>query len=362
MTRNRATQSQKYARTWYCNKLNAVYYGERATPGGLLISEATAISLEGSGMAGVPGIFTPEQKLGWKQVIDAIHRQGGSFVMQLWHAGRATHSTVTGMTPVSASAVPISDKKHTWPTLPTEDYEVPREMSVADMDRTTQDFVNAAKAAREVGADGVELHAANGYLLDQFLHSNINQRHDNYGGTSEKRCRFVLGVTAAVGSAVGHDRVGVRLSPYTIFQQTRGAERVPQWSYLCKQLSKLSLAYIHLVEPRYDEFRSEDAKLQQLVSLSNSDQLDADQMSLKPFHDALERTNCIVSGGYNLTNCWQGIEQGDYEAIAFGRYFTSNPDLVRRLENNLPLVAYDRSRFYGPFPDNENHDDLPAVK
>ncbi|KAF8972559.1 hypothetical protein BDZ97DRAFT_1781622 [Flammula alnicola] len=356
LTRNRGTKSQKHSRTWYPNQLNVEYYTQRATHAGLLISEATPTSIQASGMPGVPGIFTDEQKAGWMKVVDAVHAQGGVFIMQLWHQGRNTHSRVTGTHTLSSSTTRITESQYRWRSAPTEDWEVPKEMTQEDIDMVKKEYVEAAKAAREVGFDGIEVHGANGYLPDQFLHSNSNTRTDTYGGTPENRCRFLLELVTDLGNAIGFDRVGVRLSPFGYFNQTRGKGRLYQWTYLCKELSKLNLAYVHLVEPRFDEVRSEQDKLLALTSSSSASEppeFTEDQLTLQPFRAALGRTPCIVAGGYNPSNCWEGIERGDHDAIAFGRYFTSNADLVDRLRTGKPFARYDRSRFYGPFPDNE---------
>ncbi|PPQ79606.1 hypothetical protein CVT25_003486 [Psilocybe cyanescens] len=356
LTRNRATQSTKHSRTWYPDELNVEYYTQRATEGGLLISEATPTSVQASGVAGIPGIFTDEQKAGWKKVVDAVHAKGSLFVMQLWHQGRNTHSLATGTHTLSSCAVPISDSKFSWGDT-SLDWETPKAMTQDDIDRVKLEYVDAAKAAREAGFDGIEIHGANGYLPDQFLHSNINTRTDAYGGSPENRCRFLLELTTDIGSAIGFDRVAVRLSPFGFFNQTRGTQRLYQWTYLCKELSSLGLAYVHLIEPRFDEVRSEQDKLRALASSTDTEEpapeFTPDQLTLHPFRVALGTTPCMVAGGYNPSNCWEGIERGDHDAIAFGRYFTSNADLVERLRIGKPFFRYDRSRFYGPFPDNE---------
>ncbi|KAF8168449.1 putative 12-oxophytodienoate reductase [Crassisporium funariophilum] len=350
LTRNRGTKSSKCPRTWYPDELNVEYYTQRATHGGLLITEATPISIQASGMLGVPGIFTSEQKAGWKKVVDSVHDRGSLIVMQLWHQGRNTHSRVTGTHTLSASSIPITDTQHRWDGIPTEDWEVPRAMTLEDIEMVKKEYADAALVAREVGFDGIEVHGANGYLPDQFLHSNVNIRTDSYGGTPENRCRFLLQVVMELGKAIGVDRVGVRLSPFGFFNQTRGSDRIYQWSYLCKELSSLGVAYVHLIEPRFDEIRSEQDKLQELETHTD---LSQEQLTLRPFRIALGSTPCVVAGGYNPSNCWEGIEQGEHDAIAFGRYFCSNADLVNKLRTGKPLARYDRSRFYGPFYDNE---------
>uniref|UniRef100_A0A8H7Y899 NADH:flavin oxidoreductase/NADH oxidase N-terminal domain-containing protein n=2 Tax=Psilocybe cubensis TaxID=181762 RepID=A0A8H7Y899_PSICU len=355
--------------------------------------EATPTSIQASGVDGVPGIFTDEQQLGWKKVVDAVHQKGGLFVMQckllsksalkplivvidisslVWHQGRNTHSLRTGIHTISSSAVPITDTKFNK----VIDWETPKAMTQDDINKVKLEYVHAAKAARAAGFDGIEIHAANGYLPEQFLHSNINHRTDSYGGSPENRCRFLLELTTDIGIAIGFDKVAVRLSPFGFFNQTRGTQRLYQWTYLCKELSTMGLAYVHLIEPRFDEVRSEQDKLRALASTTNDKkhgpEFTPEQLTLYPFRQALGTTPCMVAGGYNPSNCWEGIErvrllfyiqiaflmvismtQGDHDAIAFGRYFTSNADLVERLRTGMPLYRYDRTRFYGPFPDNE---------
>jgi 2,4-dienoyl-CoA reductase-like NADH-dependent reductase (Old Yellow Enzyme family) len=227
---------------------------------------------------------------------------------------------MTGQLPISASAVPITDSVHRWDGVPAETWETPKAMTQADIDRVKGEYVAAAVAARESGFDGVEVHGANGYLPDQFMHSNINQRTDAYGGSPENRCRFLLELVSDLGQAIGFDRVGVRLAPFGFFNQTRGHGRVKQWTYVCRELAALNVAYVHLIEPRFDEVRSEQDKLRDLTSTSSSAPAGSedvedkppfteDQLTLKLFRAELGNTPCIVAGGYNPSNCWTGIEE-----------------------------------------------------
>lgn len=349
LTRNRATKSEEVERTWVPNDLMCEYYSQRATEGGLIISEATPVSLVASGMLGIPGMFTQEQLAGWKTVTSVVHAKGGLMFCQLWHQGRNAHSRFSGLQPVSSSDVPITDAPHSWRDVPAEPFEVPHSLAVEEIHATQDDFVKAALRAREAGFDGIEIHSANGYLFDQFLHSNINLRTDVYGGSLEKRCKFTLETTAKLIAAIGADRVGVRLAPYGYFNQARGEERVEQWTYLCGELVKLNVAYVHLVEPRFDEIKPENEKLEAL----GHESLATHEISLKPFRKALGSTPVIAAGGYNSTNCYEGVAKGDHDLVAFGRYFCSNGDVVERLREKKPLYHYIRERFYGPFDDNE---------
>ncbi|GAA5832171.1 hypothetical protein JCM11251_004267 [Rhodosporidiobolus azoricus] len=349
LTRNRATKSEKHDRCWVPNDLMAQYYAERATDGGLLITEATPVSLVASGMLGVPGIFNEEQVEGWKKITSAVHERNGLIFMQLWHQGRNAHSSASGILPVSSSATPITDAPHSWRDLPTQPFEVPHALTVEEIEATQQDFVNAAKAAIEAGFDGCEIHAANGYLFDQFHHDNINVRTDSYGGSIENRNRFTLETVDKICAAIGPERFGVRLAPFGYFNQTRGSQREEQWTTICKELNKKGLAYIHLIEPRFDELRSEAEKL---AELKQSNPMDKLEISLRPYREACIDTPVIAAGGYNASNMNENLG-ADHDLVAMGRYFCSNADLVERLRTGAKLFKYDRSRFYGPFPDNE---------
>jgi 2,4-dienoyl-CoA reductase-like NADH-dependent reductase (Old Yellow Enzyme family) len=240
------------------------YYSQRATKGGLQLSEATDICLNASAYPGVPGIFTPSQIAGWKKVTDAVHSKGGYIFCQLWHTGRASGPNMLGgQTPLSSSSAPMSGTY-----LDGQDCaeNPPRPMTVEEIQNTTAEFAAAAKRAIDAGFDGVEIHSkynksenkllgltftgANGYLLDQFLHDNVNTRSDEYGGSVEKRCRFILEVIKAVCDSVGPSRTGIRLSPFNYFQDTRDSDPNAHWSYLCQQIASLSESqrpcYVHM--------------------------------------------------------------------------------------------------------------------
>ncbi|GAA5994959.1 alkene reductase [Rhodotorula paludigena] len=350
LTRNRGTKSEKHDRTWIANDLMRHYYEERATDGGMLISEATPVSLEASGMPGVPGTFTDEQLESWKPVTAAVKAKGGVFFAQLWHQGRNTASVLTGSRIVSASDVPITDAKFGWRGLNPKPFEAPHALTIDEVRATQDDFARAAGRAREAGFDGVELHAANGYLFDQFHHTNVNLRDDIYGGSIENRNRFTLETVDKVIAAVGADRVGVRLAPFGMFNQVRGEQRQEQWTALCEELGKKGLAYVHFIEPRFDELQSEAEKL---ANLDANNPLASLEVSLRPYREALgPSTPVIAAGNYNGSNMNDGLG-AEHDLVAFGRYFCSNEDLVERLRTGAPLWHYNRSRFYGPFPDNE---------
>lgn len=225
------------------------YYSDRSTPGGLQLTEATDICLDASAYPGCPGVFTPEQLEGWRKVTDAVHAKGGIILSQLWHTGRASSPGMRGGNQcVSSSDIPMSGSYLDGSSCAENP---PRPLTVDEIHGLTAEWAAAAKrAVNEAGFDGVEIHGANGYLLDQFLHDNVNKRTDEYGGSIENRSRFVLEVIQAVCEAVGAERVGIRLSPYNYFQDTRDSDPNAHWSYLCEKIAGLPTtqrpAYIHM--------------------------------------------------------------------------------------------------------------------
>ncbi|PYH97286.1 FMN-linked oxidoreductase [Aspergillus ellipticus CBS 707.79] len=354
-------------RIWYPGDLMVEYYRQRATPGGLIISEGIPPSLESNGMPGVPGLFTEEQAAGWKKVVDAVHAQGGYIYCQIWHAGRATVPQMTGSPAVSASASAWDDptERYTHPPVGSTEHPLyaghpPIELTVSHIKQTIQDYCRVAKTAMDIGFDGVELHGGNGYLLEQFLSSNVNKRADDYGGTPEKRCRFVLELVDEVAKTVGEENVAIRLTPFGLYNQARGEQRVETWTYLCKSLKQAhpGLSYVSFVEPRYEQILDYTQKDEYLRSwgLLNID--------LSSFRNIFGSTPFFSAGGWDQTNSWGIVEEGRYDALIYGRYFTSNPDLVERLRNNIPFAPYDRTRFYGPFEDSAFHyvDYAPAAQ
>ncbi|KAF3400257.1 Artemisinic aldehyde Delta [Talaromyces pinophilus] len=334
------------------NDLNVVYYAQRASQGGLMLTEATPISRTAAGYPGVPGIFTASQIAGWKKVTDAVHSKGGFIYCQLWHVGRATvPSFIGGKEVLGASEIPISGK-----AMDGNDYAAtpPRPMTVREIQETIAEYAAAAKRSIEAGFDGVEIHAANGYLLDQFLHDNVNNRTDDYGGSVEKRSRIVLEVIKAVSKAIGADRVGIRLSPYNYFQDTRDSNPNAHWLTICSQIASLSEdirpAYVHMVEPRFDEELDEAAKLSSLP---------VEKPSLNVFRPTLKKGGIafLAAGNFNSDNASTKLTDDDADAVAFGRLFIANPDLPRRLKEGLPLNSYDRSTFYGANPPEKGYTD-----
>ncbi|EYE90851.1 alkene reductase [Aspergillus ruber CBS 135680] len=362
MTRNRGVPLNENStpenpnRIWYPGDLMVEYYRQRATKGGLIISEGIPPSLESNGMPGVPGLFTPEQISGWKRVVDAVHEKGGYIYAQLWHAGRVTVPQMTGTDPVAPSAIPWDspDERYSHPPVgesvpPRYADHPPIELSAEHIQRTIEDYRRAARAAIDIGFDGVEVHGGNGYLPEQFLSSNINKRTDEYGGTPEKRCRFTLELMDSLAKSIGEEKLSIRLSPFGLFNQTRGEQRLETWSHLCRSLKQAlpHLSYVSFIEPRYEQIFSTEEKDTFLASWGLTD------VSLDGFRQIFGSTPFFTAGGYNDQNAWGVLESGRYDAILFGRPFTSNPDLVNRLRKGIALTPYERTRFYGPFEDNK---------
>ncbi|KAF2110628.1 hypothetical protein BDV96DRAFT_500892 [Lophiotrema nucula] len=345
-------------RIFYPDALNAEYYAQRATKGGLLISEGIPPSLESNGSPGVPGLFHPKHLEGWKLVTNAVHQKGGYIYAQLWHAGRTTLPPFTGMPTVAPSATPWDDPEQFHRRIPPGcdgpvkyvDYP-PIELSKEHIKRTIEDYCNAARMAMEAGFDGVEVHGGNGYLPEQFLSSNINRRTDEHGGCPEKRCRFVVELMEGLRDAVGGSNVAIRLSPFGLFNHTRGEQRVETWSFLCRQLKEKvpDMSYISFIEPRFEQIHSVGEKDEFLKSWG----MDPSTTSLKPFREIMGDTPFFSAGGWNDTNCWGVLESEECDALLMGRYFISNPDLIKRLREGLPLTKYDRNTFYGPLEPRE---------
>src|SRR5438445_4075435 len=233
--------------------LNVEYYAQRATPGGLIVAEASPVMATGFGSPGVPGIYSEQQIAGWRDVVDAVHAKGGVIFLQLWHVGRVSHSSFQpgGVLPVAPSAVPISvDFKTATADGKVVPYETPRALKTSEIPGLVDAYREAANNALRCGFDGVEVHGANGYLIEQFLQSHTNLRTDRYGGGIENRTRFLMEVTQAVVDVWGADRVGVRLSPYGVANGSGEPDPMPLYTYAVEQLSPLGLAYLHFIEPR----------------------------------------------------------------------------------------------------------------
>jgi len=324
LTRSRAVHENT------ANALMATYYGQRAAAG-LIITEGTSPSPNGLGYARIPGLFNSSHVAGWKLVTDAVHARGGRIVVQLMHTGRVSHQAnlpagaeVLGPSPEVCPGEMWTDSQGSQP------HTAPRAMTAADIATTLGEYVQAARLALEAGFDGVELHAANGYLLEQFLNANINRRMDDYGGTPEGRNRFVLEVAAAAAKAIGADRVGIRLSPHGVFNSAGTYPDVDsQYLALAKALSALGLMYVHV--------------------------LDHSAIGAPPVPDSLKSElraafdgPFILAGGFDNVQAEQTLRGGRADLIAMGRPFLANPDLVERLRRDAPLNAVDPTTFYTP--------------
>lgn len=314
--------------------LNAEYYAQRAGAG-LIISEATQISQQGQGYPGTPGIHSDAQVAGWKLVTDAVHAKGGKIVLQLWHVGRISHSSHQpgGGAPVAPSAITPTGKVFTadWKQA---DYETPHALTIDEIAAIKNDYRVACTHAQQAGFDGVEVHGANGYLLDQFLQDGSNQRTDSYGGSMENRARLLLEVVDIAAAVWGKGRVGVRLSPYGTFNDMSDSDPVALFGYVIEQLNKRGIAYVHMIEPRATGAGGSDAV--------NEDAPCTSDLFRKNFTGAF-----ISAGGYTPETAKVAVESGQVDAVAFGRYYISNPDLAQRIQKGVALAPYKRATFYG---------------
>jgi N-ethylmaleimide reductase len=333
LTRNRAPRGVPH-------ELHVTYYTQRASAG-LLISEGTAISPMGQGYADVPGLYTAEQLAGWRRVTDAVHVAGGRIVAQIWHVGRVSHTSLLpeGQAPVAPSALPA--KTRTYLIGPDgqsgfEPVSAPRALDASELPGIVADYACAARAAvEEAGFDGVEIHAANGYLLDQFLKTGANQRTDAYGGPIENRARLLLEVTRAVAGAIGGGRTGIRLSPITPANDIIDANPQPLFEYVVRELAPLGLAFIHVIEGATGGPRELPDRPFDFDALRHA------------YRQAGGQGAWMVNNGYDKALAEAAVAQGRADAVAFGRPFISNPDLVRRLREGAALNAWDSKTFYG---------------
>ncbi len=316
--------------------LNATYYRQRATKGGLIIAEASPVVATGRGNPATPGIYSEEQIAGWRKVTDAVHAKGGVIFLQLWHVGRVSHSSLQpgGVLPVAPSAVAIDGTTMTPSSSTPQPYETPRALETAEIPGIIEAFRLGARNAKAAGFDGVEIHGANGYLLEQFLQSHTNLRTDQYGGSIANRARLLLEVTEAAIDVWGADRVGVRLSPYGVANGSGEADPMPLYSHVVKALDPLGLAYLHLLEPR-----SSGAGRAEV----NHTNVPAAMELFRP----LWRGVLITAGGFDGASAEAAIDAGHADAIAFGRFFISNPDLPQRIARRIPFTPYNRATFYG---------------
>jgi N-ethylmaleimide reductase len=334
MTRSRAVDAN------IPNPLMAEYYGQRATAG-LIITEGTSPSPNGLGYPRIPGLFNDAQVRGWKAVTDAVHAKGGKIFVQLMHTGRVTQvaNLPAGAEVVGPMAEACPGEMYT-DSQGMQPHSSPRAMTAADIAHAVGEYAKSAQLAIEAGFDGVELHAANGYLIEQFLNANVNQRSDAYGGSIHGRNRFALEVARATAAAIGAHRVGVRLSPYGVFNSTGAYPDVEaQYVALTQELSQLGLLYIHLLDHSAMGAPPVPAEL---------------KLRLRAAFKGL----FILAGGFDRANAESALKAGQADLIAFARPFLANPDLVERMQVEAPLNAVDMATFYTPGP--KGYTDYPA--
>ena len=337
LTRNRAPGATP-------TPLMAEYYAQRANPdtgAGLIISEATAISPQGQGYADVPGLYGTEQLDGWKKVTQAVHAQGGKIVCQLWHVGRVSHHILQpgNADPVAPSAIRAEAKTYVFNEQGQGHFtpvSAPRALHRHEIPQIVHDYAAAARnAVKSAGFDGVEIHGANGYLLDQFLKTGANQRTDDYGGKIENRARLMLEVTRAVIDAVGHDRLGIRLSPVTPANGIDDAEPQPLFDYLIRQLAPLGLAYIHVIEGATGGPREVPGRPFDYAAMKAA------------YRQAGGRGAWMVNNGYDPVLAEDAVASGRADLVAFGKAFISMPDLAARIRHGGPYQGLDKATMYG---------------
>lgn len=333
LTRSRARQPGNVP-----GPLNACYYAQRASAA-LIISEATQISLQGQGYAWTPGIHSREQVEGWRLVTEAVHAAGGRIFMQLWHVGRISHPALQPdhMPPVAPSPIKpagqafIENERGEGELVP---FVAPRALQLIEMPYLVQQYVRAARNAMHAGFDGVEVHAANGYLLDQFLCTGTNRRDDEYGGKVAHRAQLLLEVVDAVAGVWGADRVGVRLSPLGAMNDIRDDDPEQTHGYVAEQLTLRNLAYLHLVNPAITALEHKAAPEPRALRLV--------ELLRERYRGVL-----MLAGGFDRDSAEEWLEQGRADVIAFGRKFIANPDLPERLRVRAPLTDDDRTTYYG---------------
>ena len=326
MTRSRSTQPGDIP-----NEMMAQYYAQRASAG-LIITEATQISLQGKGYSFTPGIYTPEQIEGWRKVTQAVHNKGGKIFIQLWHVGRMSHPslhpdkrTVAPSAIAPCASVWIADKLGNGSML---ECPVPDELKLDEINDIVNDYATATKNAKLAGFDGVEIHAGNGYLLDEFLRSSSNTRNDEYGGNIERRIRLILEVVDAVSKEIGSERVGVRISPHNTSRGMNCPKIIDTVYALAARLEERKLCYIHFAEADWDEAPAVPLEFRQKIR-------------------SLFSGTIIVAGNYDKQKAEAIINEQLADLVAFGRMFVANPDLPTRLEKNLPLANYNKDLLFG---------------
>ncbi|KAH9781308.1 12-oxophytodienoate reductase 2 [Citrus sinensis] len=311
-----------------------LYYSQRTTKGGFLIAEATGVSNTAQGNPNTPSIWTKEQVEAWKPIVDAVHAKGGIFFCQIRHVGRVSNRDYqpNGQAPISSTDKPLTPQIRAN-GVDVAQFPPPRRLRTGEIPQIVNDFRLAARNAIEAGFDGVELHGAHGYLIDQFLKDQVNDRTDQYGGSLENRCRFTLEIVEAVSNEIGADRVGIRLSPFANYMESGDSNPEALGLYMAESLNKYGILYCHMVEPRM-KTREEKSECPH---------------SLLPMRKAFKGT-FLVAGGYDREDGNKAIAEGRADLVVYGRLFLANPDLPRRFELNAPLNKYNRETFYTSDP------------
>lgn len=338
MTRSRSDNDEKMA-----TELTAKYYAQRASAG-LIITEGTFVSPQGIGYINVPSIYTPPQVEGWKKVTQAVHEKGGKIFAQIWHVGAISHpNLLNGELPLAPSAVNPNTQAFTGNGF--EDTVKPKAMSIEEIKQTIQDFKNAAQNALEAGFDGVELHAANGYLFHQFFSKTTNQRSDEFGGSIENRARFLFETLEALKEVIPFSKVGVRLNPtlHKVLGATMDEESIPTFEYIVKKLNDYDLAYLHLTEP-----------------FAPIDDLPFAIKEVAKHFRPLYHGTLMINKSFNKEKAMKVLEDGDADLVSFGVPFIANPDLVERFKLNAELNEADSTTFYTP--GEKGYTDYPALK
>ncbi len=321
------------------NDLMATYYAQRASAG-LIISEATQISTQGIGYPCTPGIHTTQQVEGWKKVTQAVHDKGGNIFLQLWHVGRISHSAYHGgELPVAPSSIKPAGEVYTFEGM--KEFETPRTLTVEEIQEIVKTYAKGARNAIEAGFDGVEIHAANGYLLDQFLRDGTNVREDEYGLTIENRSRFLFDVIKAVTAEIGAEKTGVRLSPSGTFNDMTDSDPQKHFTYVCEKLNAFDLAYLHIID-----------------ALEGDIKHGANIVELSMIRDTYKGV-LITNGAYDKERGDTVIENDQADAVAFGVLFLANPDLPERFKTNSEFNEADPDTFYTQ--DEKGYTDYPAM-
>jgi N-ethylmaleimide reductase len=309
----------------------ADFYGQRASEGGFLIAESAAISVASRSYYGAPGIYLPEHVTGWKAVTDAVHAKDSRIFLQVFHGGRQSHKDITGGSiPVAPSVVPFKGMAKTPAGF--VDAGPFRALEINEIPVILADFRHAAQLALQAGFDGIELHGANGYLVDQFLQDGSNKRTDRYGGPIENRARFLLEALGELISVFGADRVGLRLSPEGQWGDVHDSDPQATFGWLAKRLSGLGLAYLHIIDPRIK---------------GDSTLHEGREAVAAAFIRKHYASTIIAAGGFDGAEAKEIVDRGDADFVAFARWFSSNPDLPERLRNDWPLTPYKREAFWG---------------